>query len=150
MANCRGYYAHRVNSLSKLKEEVMETKICRTCGDELPLTKEHFYSNGYHPSGKQKWKPTCKLCEKGERLDLFDGLIAEVFPVLECSVCQYSKCRQALEFHHLDPAQKEYGVATFRSSRRNREVVIAELKKCVLLCANCHREVHAGLINLGE
>ncbi|AKN44340.1 HNH endonuclease [Salmonella phage NR01] len=128
----------------------METKVCRACGDELPLTTEYFYSNGYHPSGKKKWKPTCKLCENGERKDSYYAMINEVFPKLECQICGYSKCKAALEFHHLDPAEKEYSVSTFKSSRRNKEVVLAELKKCVLLCSNCHREIHAGITVLGE
>ena len=76
----------------------METKICRACGDEMPLTKEYFYSNGYTPNGTRKWKPTCKSCEKAERIDGHEELIKEVFPVLECSICGYNKCKQALDF----------------------------------------------------
>jgi 5-methylcytosine-specific restriction endonuclease McrA len=58
----------------------------------------------------------------------------------KCSVCGYCKCISALEFHHLDPSEKEisirYGLG--------REKLESELKKCVLLCANCHREVHSS------
>ncbi|EMF5533952.1 hypothetical protein ACXYJ3_001485 [Escherichia coli] len=128
----------------------MCTKTCRACGNEYPLTTEYFYSNGFTPNGTKKWKPTCKACEKAERVAGHEELIKEVFPVLECSICGYNRCKQALDFHHTNPEEKEYSIARFRTSRRNREVVIAELKKCVLLCSNCHREVHAGLINLGE
>lgn len=124
-------------------------KTCRSCNIEYPLSTEYFYSNGYTPNGTKKWKPTCKSCENSERKDSYEKLISEVFPILECQVCGYNKCKAALEFHHLDPTLKEYQVSTFQSSRRNKELVLAELRKCVLLCSNCHRELHAGLINLG-
>ena len=59
-------------------------------------------------------------------------------------MCGYDRCVEALEFHHLDSSRKDFGISGqgyTRSWRRIRE----ELDKCVLLCANCHREVHAGL-----
>ncbi len=61
-----------------------------------------------------------------------------------CVVCGYDKCSSALEFHHLDPAEKEEksraGITRMSLSRLKEE-----LRKCVLVCANCHREIHAGL-----
>lgn len=59
-----------------------------------------------------------------------------------CSRCKYNDCIAALEFHHLDPAQKEFGLSV-RGITRSWEKVKAELDKCVLVCANCHREIHA-------
>ena len=57
----------------------------------------------------------------------------------KCSKCGYDKCTAALEFHHLDPSQKENGViGSTASLKKQRE----EAAKCVLLCANCHRETH--------
>ena len=61
-----------------------------------------------------------------------------------CAICGYSKCQAALEFHHLDPRVKEGKVADLIGNRSYSRARI-EAKKCVLLCANCHREVHAGL-----
>lgn len=65
-----------------------------------------------------------------------------------CEVCGYNKCSSALEFHHLDEKQKEFGI----SGRISRawESIVRELKKCLLVCANCHREIHEGLIDAGE
>lgn len=61
-----------------------------------------------------------------------------------CSKCGYSKCVAALEFHHTDPAQKDFIPSKFRhtSWEKNKEVITKELDKCVVLCANCHREEH--------
>jgi hypothetical protein len=61
-----------------------------------------------------------------------------------CAVCGYDKCVDALEFHHLDPTEKDFGIGSGGHTRRWVDVV-PELDKCVMLCANCHREVHSGL-----
>jgi hypothetical protein len=65
----------------------------------------------------------------------------------KCSICGYSKCQQALQFHHLDPATKEFHLGSgglTRSIAKSR----AETRKCILLCGNCHVEVEAGLVAL--
>ena len=55
----------------------------------------------------------------------------------KCSVCGYNKCLSALEFHHTNPEEKD-GYNSHWTFERNK----SELDKCVLLCANCHREKH--------
>jgi len=69
-----------------------------------------------------------------------------------CKLCGYNKCARALEFHHLERQNKQFSISTFigeRVFKRTVEEVWAqvesELRKCVLLCANCHREVEAGI-----
>lgn len=64
-----------------------------------------------------------------------------------CAICGYSRCQQALQFHHVDPATKSFHLGhngICRSLTKSR----AEAKKCVLLCANCHAEVEAGVSTL--
>ena len=63
----------------------------------------------------------------------------------KCQCCGYNKCITALEFHHLDPTEKELTFGT--NINRSWETVRAELPKCILVCANCHREIHSGLID---
>lgn len=58
----------------------------------------------------------------------------------KCQRCGYDKCVAALDFHHRDPSEKEFQWVRLRRLRWDR--VLAELDKCDLLCANCHREVH--------
>jgi hypothetical protein len=63
-----------------------------------------------------------------------------------CQICGYNRCHRALEFHHIDPKTKDFQVMLKQASMslsRMRE----EAKKCVLLCANCHREVEADLVD---
>ena len=57
----------------------------------------------------------------------------------KCSVCGYDRCVAALEYHHVDPASKEF---TISGCIRSWEKTKAELDKCILVCANCHREIH--------
>jgi predicted HNH restriction endonuclease len=62
----------------------------------------------------------------------------------KCEVCGYDRCIEALEFHHRDPSQKDFSVSADGCTRSWARVK-KELDKCVMLCANCHREVHAKL-----
>jgi transposase len=64
-----------------------------------------------------------------------------------CRLCGYDRSVVALEFHHVDPSEKLFGVAQggmARSIARLR----AETRKCVLLCSNCHAEVEAGISSI--
>lgn len=58
-----------------------------------------------------------------------------------CERCGYSKCLSALEFHHLKSGKKDFGLSE-RGMTRSWEKVKKELSKCILVCANCHRELH--------
>jgi 5-methylcytosine-specific restriction endonuclease McrA len=65
----------------------------------------------------------------------------------KCEVCGYSKYQSALDLHHINPATKYFGIAD-KGYTRSWEKVRAELDKCILVCANCHREVEAGITQL--
>jgi len=62
----------------------------------------------------------------------------------KCERCGYDRVVEVLEFHHRDPSQKDFGISE-RGYTRSWERVRSELDKCVLLCANCHRELHVQL-----
>ncbi len=62
-----------------------------------------------------------------------------------CTVCGYCRCSAALEFHHINPEEKELELTTKTLSTYSLDTIEQELRKCVLLCANCHRELHAAL-----
>jgi ribosomal protein L44E len=66
-----------------------------------------------------------------------------------CAGCGRSGHQAIFDFHHLDPAEKKFGITT-DGIPRPWEKVLAELAKCVMLCANCHREVHAGVRKLDD
>ena len=105
--------------------------LCSTCGETNP---SEFYGNR---------KTACKACQNKEKhqnqlnnkqygIDYLGG---------ECSQCGYNKCNDALDFHHLDPSIKDSNFYHIKSWGKER--IRKELDKCVLLCANCHREVHS-------
>lgn len=62
----------------------------------------------------------------------------------KCSRCGYSKCIEALEFHHLDSSKKDFGISD-KGYTRSWKKISEELDKCCLVCANCHRELHVQL-----
>jgi hypothetical protein len=66
----------------------------------------------------------------------------------KCELCGYNRCIDAFEFHHNDSSKKNFGISEKGYTRSWKEVV-KELESCLLLCANCHRELHARLAASG-
>lgn len=65
----------------------------------------------------------------------------------KCQVCGYSTCMRALSFHHKDPMQKDFGLSA-RGLTRSWDKIKTELDKCILVCSNCHAEIHDGLLKI--
>ena len=63
----------------------------------------------------------------------------------KCQCCGYDRTNRALAFHHIDPTVKEIGFGDTRANPRNWPSIVDELRKCVLVCHNCHAEIHAGI-----
>jgi 5-methylcytosine-specific restriction endonuclease McrA len=59
----------------------------------------------------------------------------------KCCKCGYDRCIAALEVHHINPEEKEFAFSV-TGNTRSWSKVLAEINKCELLCANCHREHH--------
>ncbi len=64
-----------------------------------------------------------------------------------CVLCGYDRYIGALQFHHVDPTTKEFGIA-LNGAARSLDRARAEARKCVLVCGNCHAEVEAGIATL--
>jgi 5-methylcytosine-specific restriction endonuclease McrA len=65
----------------------------------------------------------------------------------KCIYCGYSKCSRALSFHHVNPSEKSFGISA-RGITRSWEKTRRELDKCVLVCSNCHAEIHDNIRQL--
>lgn len=65
----------------------------------------------------------------------------------KCMICGYKRCQDALDFHHRDPKNKNFGLSV-KGLTRSWDKIKVEIDKCVLVCANCHREIHAGVTQL--
>ena len=87
-------------------------------------------------------KKKSRQIKKKKTIDLFGG---------KCQICFYDKCQNALNFHHINPSTKcfEISDAFFRLNIPEKELQ-EELKKCILVCANCHNEIHAGMTEIPE
>ena len=86
----------------------------------------------------QNERPTPKFVYKAEE-SLFSG---NYYASIE-------KCEKALEFHHLDPEKKDFNISKSGHTRSWKSVK-NEIEKCILVCGNCHSEIHGGLINLDK
>lgn len=64
----------------------------------------------------------------------------------KCCVCGYNRCLAALEFHHLDPSKKDFSISSAYASPKKWATIVQELEKCVLVCSNCHREIHHDIL----
>ena len=60
----------------------------------------------------------------------------------QCELCGFSKCTEALEFHHVKSSGKDFSISE-KGYTRSWKKVKEELDKCIQVCANCHRELHA-------
>lgn len=63
----------------------------------------------------------------------------------KCQCCGYNKYLGALEFHHIQPSEKNFGISS-KGYTKSWEKVKNELDKCILVCSNCHKEIHANII----
>lgn len=125
-------------------------KKCSTCQETKPLAE--FHSTGYNRPKKdgtrtKVYKPDCKDCANAKWKQRFYDKLERAGVVWKCQECGYDRCVAAIEFHHLDPNEKDFVIAHAWTASFDR--ILAEISKCAILCANCHREVHAGVRILG-
>lgn len=63
----------------------------------------------------------------------------------KCQMCGYDANAKALEFHHIHPKEKSFAISDY--TLKGLDILFEELRKCTLLCANCHRIIHDGELN---
>lgn len=112
--------------------------------EELRICKHHGESVFVKRSDRDGYR--CKKCavDAVQRRRYKVKQDAVTYKGGKCENCGYNKCIGALEFHHLDPKEKDFAIS-YKGHCKSWEKVKEELDKCVMLCANCHREIHAGV-----
>jgi hypothetical protein len=114
---------------------------CKFCGETSP-------NNMANKGGGRLSYSICKPCHSSENTKR--GRRRKKALVEHkgggCGICGYSKCIAALEFHHKDPNNKDPNFKALRYWALSR--AMEEVDKCYLLCSNCHREAHWGILNL--
>lgn len=137
----------------------MKTKYCSECQVEKDISFFHIRS-----SVKGTFQNYCKDCRKirdariwqdnkyGKREKVKNWKedsrrkYQEYKRNLSCKICGETS-EECLDFHHLDPKEKDLAVSAL-INRSSWEVILSEIEKCIVLCANCHRKVHAGRVVL--
>lgn len=139
--------------------EYKVTRICKKCGRELPIDK---FELDHTKSGDIR-RGICRECRAEDRKKLRkrkpEIYIAQAIRrqnrqtewlyslKTPCIICGESE-PVCIDFHHINPTEKEFTIGRCRS--RSKEWLSKEISKCVCLCSNCHRKVHAGIIDLNE
>lgn len=68
----------------------------------------------------------------------------------KCCICGFDQFPEALEFHHVNPDEKQFGITDSKSVTKALDKQLNEMKKCILVCANCHRGIHQNYIKVPE
>jgi len=119
-------------------------KTCRQCGVQ---GEEDTFTFAGSVKGKKYYRNLCKPCfhkNKREQRAETAARFNEFKKTLKCERCDNDDHR-VLEFHHRNPNEKEHHVSEMMFY--SWEKIQAEVKKCMPLCANCHRIVHWELKN---
>lgn len=144
------YAVRRKNpSLQKTMADLPNSKTCSKC--EITKPSSEFYV--IEKRGSPSLYSYCKECAK-VKFKTYDGRAELKRKCVEykggkCEHCKYDRCMAAFDFHHKDSSKKDFSISDYAHHRRaDWKTLTIELDKCALLCATCHREVHAGLIKL--
>lgn len=129
---CSPFGKNNRRNLEKNNDLIERT--CGTCG------KIFIYKSG---NGNNLNK--CASCKSSERRRAVKERAIK-YKCGKCVICGYCKCNRALEFHHINPSEKDFHIAGNPNMRWDK--LKEELDKCVLLCSNCHREVEEGITNI--
>lgn len=109
-------------------------KKCTGCNKLKPLSE--YYKNG------NRFQAQCKECHKEHSRKIYKQKVNTVNQYKSDNGCD--KCgdnrHYVLEFHHLDPSQKDYTISD--RQRASLSALMDEINKCAILCSNCHREFH--------
>lgn len=121
----------------KIDEIVKEINLSRTTIIKYIKNKNRFkkLSKKEKKENRVNSVINCRRRKKIKLVECFGG---------KCIICGYKKCYGALEFHHVFPEEKSFSISRMNFSFKKLK---KEAKKCILTCANCHREMNDGIIS---
>lgn len=113
-----------------------ETRQCKKHGETIHVLEK----NGQFRCRKCRsyYVAQNRIKTKQKLVDLLGG---------KCQICGYNKSIWALEFHHINPEEKDFSFSQ-DGITRGWDKCLTEVQKCALLCCRCHREVEHGVTNL--
>ena len=148
---CSPFNSHNTKDLTNknyklvfIEKDNVKYKLCPKCEKYLELNSDNFYickSGGFHHY--------CKTCGKKRTIEQQKTLKLQsiAYKGGKCCYCGYDKYYGSLEFHHVDPTNKDFSISD--GCCYNFEKIKSELNKCILVCRNCHGEIHGGLHKSG-
>ena len=116
-------------------------KECRYCKKSYP---ESYFGVALTTKEKVYRRHKCKFCYQATKNVLkgkYGDWIQDYKRKNKCNICKIDDPR-VLEFHHLDKKQKDFSISFAYFNRMGLDSIRQEIKKCVILCANCHRIMH--------
>lgn len=140
--------AYHAKQTGRAKAPPKTKKVCTTCGKPVAKRWQKYCSaecrkvaRPNHTGSTKDWSPEYrqKRIKRIREWQQKQAVLAKEYAGAKCSLCGYDKCQAALEFHHLDPNEKDFNIS---HSNKSFESMKPELDKCILVCANCHREIH--------
>jgi hypothetical protein len=120
----------------------MDRKKCKTCGSKIPSKSP--ITGKYTPKNRQRCYNCAPTQQKQNNKEERRRRKEELVKMLggSCVECGYNKSIRALSFHHINPEEKEFDISANGFLLKDWSMVVAEAKKCCLLCLNCHAEFH--------
>lgn len=147
--NCSNRRSLTEEQKQKIREKltIHPDKFCEVCGKKLSNKRSSMCRPCLHASkvGTGKYGKIARdkvAYTSNRRKAIRISLIKELGG--KCSICGYSKTNSALEFHHLNPVEKDF-VLSNSGLNKSLKKIREEVAKCILVCANCHRELHEQL-----
>ncbi len=122
---------------NKKRKDGLQT-ICRACSSK---NSKRYYSN-FTEEHREKTKKRRSLKRKEIK-----SKIDEIKKICSCAKCGENDI-VCLEFHHVDPKAKDFDIASSYAYEWKWEIILEEIKKCVCLCASCHRKFHHSRFQL--
>ena len=131
-------------------------KTCASCGLEKDESEFNFKIRG------KLLQPSCKVCTRAQSRKYYQttkqqhlervtknrqhrqARLLEFKSQLSCCKCGETSTA-CLDFHHVDPNEKEHAISKI-STNWSWDRLMQEIKKCIVVCSNCHRKIHAGEI----
>lgn len=146
------------NRIYRKTANSLESVVCRHCNKLICIKcNKEFVMKGYLNRNSKTVRKLCYDCAPSNDKNLYQRTILEERKKIlierygsECQMCGYNKFIAALEFHHKNPNEKECDIRICLKKNLDLESFFSELDKCILVCSNCHREIHYNLNRLNE
>ncbi len=124
-----------------------EQKLCSTCGE--PKSVFDFHASNRRAGARTETngyiQSRCKECQKADRRYYSkrnNEFLREIKTSHGCQDCGYNEHFSALDFHHINPDDKDFSVTSGEGLSTSIKRLKVEIEKCIILCANCHRIRH--------